>query len=228
MSTSANKFSAEEHARLDSYMLIIAGEARGHHKHDGSGKHTFGSKGAYCVYADGQYHDFSSSGPTAHGHGALAQIRHLYPDVDSVAWARAFLAAHPGAGDFVPGADTNTKGSAEEDAERLAYITALYAGAALLTEDTPGYRFFVEGRRLSAPSRSACAVALGSQLPRRRGSHTRPLHWSCRRAACVGLYVHHAGCAEVAALSRAHDLSRPQRLEFSCACSSWRTWTGRG
>ena len=121
MSTSTNKLSAEEHARLDSFMLIIAGEARGHHKHDGSGKHTFGSKGAYCVYADAQYHDFSGSGPTAHGHGALAQIRHLYPDVDSVAWARAFLAAHPGRGDFVPSADTNTKGSAEEDAERLAY-----------------------------------------------------------------------------------------------------------
>ena len=132
MSTSTNKLSAEEHARLDSFMLIIAGEARGHHKHDGSGKHTFGSKGAHCVYADGQYHDFSSSGPTAHGHGALAQIRHLYPDVDSVEWARAFLAAHPGTGDFVPSADTNTKGSAEEDAERLAYLTALYAGASPL------------------------------------------------------------------------------------------------
>ena len=68
-----------------------------------------------------------------------------------MAWARAFLAAHPGTGGFVPGADTNTKGSHEEDAERLAYITTLYAGAALLTEDTPGYRFFVETRRLPLP-----------------------------------------------------------------------------
>jgi Protein of unknown function (DUF3631) len=166
MSTSANKLSAEEHARLDSYMLIIAGEARGHHKHDGSGKHTFGSKGAHCVYADGQYHDFSSSGPTAHGHGALAQIRHLYSDVDSVEWARAFLATHPGAGDFVPGADTNTKGSAEEDAERVAYLNALYEGAAFLTEDTLGYRFFVEGRRLSLPPE---ALALLRWVPNFRG-----------------------------------------------------------
>ena len=166
MSTSTSGLYAEEHVRFDSFTLIVAGEARGHHKHDGSGKHTFGSKGAYCVYADGQYHDFSSSGPTAHGQGALAQVRHLYPNVDSVEWARAFLAAHPGMGDFVPGADTHTQGSAEEDAERLAYITALYGGAAFLTEDTPGWRFFTEIRRLPLPPE---ALALLRWIPNFRG-----------------------------------------------------------
>jgi hypothetical protein len=126
--TSANKLSAEEHARLDRLMLVIADEARGHH-----------------------YHDFSSSGPTRHGRGGFEQGKHLHPNVDPVEWSRAFLAAHPGTGDFVPGADTNTKGSAEEDTERLAYITALYAGAPPLFEDTPGYRYFTQIRRLPLP-----------------------------------------------------------------------------
>ena len=31
------QLSAEERAKLDSYMLVIASEARGHAKHDGSG-----------------------------------------------------------------------------------------------------------------------------------------------------------------------------------------------
>jgi hypothetical protein len=78
VTTSANKLSAEEHAKLASHMLTIAGEARGHHKQDGSGKHTFGSKGALCVYVDGQYHDHSGSGPTAHGHNALELERRTF------------------------------------------------------------------------------------------------------------------------------------------------------
>jgi hypothetical protein len=161
----ANKFSAE-HAKLDSHMLIIAGEARGHHKQDGSGKHTFGSKGALCVYVDGQYHDHSGSGPTAHGHNALELVCHLHPNVDPVEWSRAFLAAHPGMGDFVPTTDTNMEGSSEENAARLAYINALYGGAASLTDTTPGYRFFIEIRRLPLPLE---VLALLRWIPNFRG-----------------------------------------------------------
>ena len=166
MSTSVNKLSAEEHVKLASHMLTIAGEARGHHKQDGSGKHTFGAKGALCVYVDGQYHDHSGSGPTAHGHNALELVRHLHPNVDSVEWARAFLAAHPGMGDFVPTTDKNTAGSAEDDVARLAYINALYEGAALLTDTTPGYRFFTEIRRLPLPLE---VLALLRWIPNFRG-----------------------------------------------------------
>jgi hypothetical protein len=125
VSTSANKLSAEEHAKLDRLMLIAADEARGRHKQDGSGKHTFGAKGAHVVYPDGQYHDFSSSGPTRHGRGGFEQGKHLHPNVDPVEWSRAFLAAHPGMGNFVPTPDTNTEGSAEEDAARLRAVEPL-------------------------------------------------------------------------------------------------------
>jgi hypothetical protein len=166
VSASANKLAAEQHAKLDSYMLVIADEARGHHKHAGSGRHLFGSKSALCIYADGHYHDHSGSGPTAHGRNAFDLVCHLHPNVDPVDWARAFLVAHPGAGHFVPGADTNTEGSAEEDTERLAYITALYAGAALLTEGSPGRRFFTEPRGLLLPSE---ALALLRWIPNFRG-----------------------------------------------------------
>ena len=166
MSTSTSKLTAEEHAKLASHTLVIANEARGHHKHDGSGKHTFGSKGALCVYADGQYHDHSGSGSTAHGHNAFDLVCHLHPNVDPVEWVRAFLAQHPNMGDFVPGADTKTKGSAEEDAERLAYITTLYAGASPLFEDTLGYRYLTQIRRLPLPPE---ALALLRWIPNFRG-----------------------------------------------------------
>ena len=52
-------------------MLVIAGEAKGHAKRDGSGKWRFGANGVLVVYEDGQHHDWSDSGPTAHGYDAL-------------------------------------------------------------------------------------------------------------------------------------------------------------
>jgi hypothetical protein len=180
VSTSVNKLSAEEHAKLDRLMLIAADEARGHHKQDGSGKHTFGAKGAHVVYPDGQYHDFSSSGPTRHGRGGFEQGKHLHPNVDPVEWSRAFLAAHPGMGNFVPTTDTNTEGSAEEDVARLAYINALLEGAATLTDNTPGYRFFTEARRLSLPPE---VLALLRWIPNFRGDE----------GAVLVPYTDHAG-----------------------------------
>ena len=215
MDSKRSVLSAAALARLDSQMLVIANEARGHHKHDGSGKHTFGSKGAHCVYADGQYHDFSSSGPTAHGHGALAQICHLYPDVDLVEWARAFLAAHPGTGDFVPGTDTKTKGSAEEDTERLAYITALYAGASPLFEDTPGYRYFTHIRRLPLPLE---VLALLRWIPNFRGDE----------GALLVPYTAHSG--ELLALGFTYITQDAQKSPYSPARMIYRgpsDWNSR-
>ena len=90
----AATLSVEDDIRLGSWRLGIAGEARPYARHDGAGVWRFGSKGALCIYADGQYHDFSN-GPTAHGSQPLQLIQHLYPDADPVEWARAWLARHP-------------------------------------------------------------------------------------------------------------------------------------
>ena len=101
----ASALSAAEQAKLDSFMRDIAAAARGHARDAGGGKWTYGSKGAFCLYSDGHYCDWSADGPTKRGQGALAQIRHLHPDVDPVEFARVWLASHPNAGDFVPRAD---------------------------------------------------------------------------------------------------------------------------
>jgi hypothetical protein len=97
--------SAAEHARLNSFMRDIAAAARGQARDVGAGKWTYGSKGAFCLYSDGHYCDWSADGPTKRGQGGLEQIRHLHPDVDPVEFARSWLASHPGSGDFVPHAD---------------------------------------------------------------------------------------------------------------------------
>ena len=81
-------------------MVAIAGEARGTPIADGSGNWRFGSnRSGLCVYANGQYHDFSG-GAREHGFNALQLIQHLYPDEDAIAWARDWLARHPGDGSF--------------------------------------------------------------------------------------------------------------------------------
>jgi hypothetical protein len=129
MGPASADFSAAETERLDSWMLAIAAEARSHACPDGSGKWRFGSKGALAIYPDGTYHDFSDSGPTGHGHGALALIRHLHAGVDATAWARDFLDRHSGNGDFRPGQDHPDDRESGDDTERSAYVQALWDGA---------------------------------------------------------------------------------------------------
>ena len=68
--SSSAPLSAAEHARLNSYMLAIAGEARGNALSDSSGNQRFGAKGALCVHTNGQFHDFSG-GACEHGYNAL-------------------------------------------------------------------------------------------------------------------------------------------------------------
>src|SRR6516164_9064920 len=92
--------SAAEHVRLNSYMVEIAAGARGVAIPDGAGNYRFGSNsGGLCVYATGQFHDFSG-GARAHGFNALQLIQHLYPNKDPIAWARDWLARRPGNGSF--------------------------------------------------------------------------------------------------------------------------------
>jgi hypothetical protein len=141
----AGTLSIEDDIRLGSWRLAIAGEARPGARHDGAGVWRFGSRGALCIYADGQYHDFSDNGPTAHGSRPLRLIQHLYPDADPVELARAWLARHPGSGDF-----TVREDEAQDEfagVEAMAYIAQLYKGAALI-EDTPAFVYLTETRCL--------------------------------------------------------------------------------
>ena len=137
--------SAAELARLDSYMVEIAAGARGIAIPDGAGNYRFGSNsGGLCVYASGQFHDFSG-GARAHGYNALQLIQHLYPNEDAIAWARDWLARHPGNGSFVAGEGELPDDFAEVEA--TAYVESLYNGAALI-DDTPGYTYIVQTRGL--------------------------------------------------------------------------------
>ena len=66
--------SAAETARLNTWIVAIAGEARGTPTSDSSGSWRFGSnRSGLCVYANGQYHDFSG-GAREHGYNALQLI----------------------------------------------------------------------------------------------------------------------------------------------------------
>jgi hypothetical protein len=132
-----------EHAWLDSYMVDIAAGASGTPIPDGVGGYRFGSnRGGLCVYANGQFHDFRGG---AHGFNALHLILHLYPNEDAIAWARDWLARHPGIGAFVAGDGEPVDDFAETEA--MAYVECLYNGAALI-DDTPGYIFITQTRGL--------------------------------------------------------------------------------
>jgi Protein of unknown function (DUF3631) len=121
-------------------MVAIAREARGHAVADSSGNWRFGSKGGLCVYANGQYHDFSG-GAREHGFNALQLIEHLYPAEDVVAWVRAWLAQHSGNGSFTPGESEPVDDFAEVEA--VAFLNSLYNGAAPI-DVTPGYIYLTK------------------------------------------------------------------------------------
>jgi len=138
--------SAAEAARLDSFMLAIAGEARGTPVSNSSGDWRFGSsKSALCVYANGQYHDFSG-GARPHGHSALELIQHLCPDADAIAWARDWLAQHAGDGSFTAQGESEPVDDFAE-VEAIAFLERLYEGAAPI-EGTPGYAYITQTRGL--------------------------------------------------------------------------------
>jgi hypothetical protein len=85
---------ATDLARLNTWIVEIAGKARGMPISTSAGDWRFGSSGsALCVYANGQYHDFSG-GARAHGWNALQLIEHLHPNTDAPTWARNWRAGH--------------------------------------------------------------------------------------------------------------------------------------
>jgi Protein of unknown function (DUF3631) len=183
----AAALSVEEHVRLDSWTLDIALGARNGVRHDGAGAWRFGSKGALCVYCDGQFHNFDAQGPTAHGRGALGLIQHLYPDVDHVGWARAWLAGHPGVGTFIPREGEPQDEFADEEAR--TFINALYGGAAPI-EGTPAHLYITRTRRLPLCAEDA---ALLRWIPDYRGDEGALLYpvtdGVIQLVALFGVYV---------------------------------------
>jgi Protein of unknown function (DUF3631) len=136
--------SAAEHARLDSHILTIASEARGTPVSDNSGNWRFGTKGALCVFPNGQFHDFAG-GTREHGRNALQLIEHLYPNENAIVCARDWLAQHPGDGTFTQGESDPAEDFAEVEA--MALVDTLYSGAAPI-DDTPGYTYITVTRGL--------------------------------------------------------------------------------
>ena len=150
----AATLSAAEHARLDSYMVAIATEARGNPQNIGSGEWRFGHSGGLCLHPDGQFHDFTAG---RHGHGAYELLRYLHPDVDAVAFARDLLARHSGMGSFVPSEDTREDEAVEDEIERTAYIAGLLEGG-LPIDDTPAKHFITQTRKLPLPPEVAAQL----------------------------------------------------------------------
>jgi hypothetical protein len=119
-------FSAAQIERANTHILQIAEDEMGSRRPAPVGW-RFGSSGALVVFHSGNFHDHRDS---RKGKGALALIRHFHPKEDTEARLRAFLAGHPGNGDFTPGADPSGAATAEDDTERTAFIRALWDGAA--------------------------------------------------------------------------------------------------
>ena len=141
--------SAAEHVRLNSYMIEIAAGARGRAIPDNAGRYRFGSPGgSLCIYPNLQFHDFNGG---AHGFGAFELIVHLFPAENAIAWARDWLARHPGNGSFVVGEGDEEDHFAEIEA--VAYIEGLVQGAPPPTEGTPGYRFLTSPEERGLPLR---------------------------------------------------------------------------
>ena len=137
--------SATEHARLNGFMLDIAGAARGTPIADSSGNWRFGSKGGLCVFANGQFHDFSG-GAREHGFSAFQLIEHLHPAEDATQWARAWLATHSGAGAFVPG-EGDEPADDHPEIEAMTFVEHLYNSAKPI-DDTPGAVYITQTRGL--------------------------------------------------------------------------------
>ena len=143
----ADRLSATDYVRLNSHIRTIATEARGTPVSDSSGNWRFGSKAALCVFSNRQFHDFSG-GAREHGYSALQLIEHLYPNEDATAWARAWLEKHPGDGSFTPGEGEGEPAEDFAEIEATAFIDSLLYNGAVLTDDTPGYAYIVQTRRL--------------------------------------------------------------------------------
>jgi hypothetical protein len=118
--------SAAEQARLDSWAVEIAEEARGPAQDAGNGDWRVGDSRALIIHPGALFYDFTLSKGSR---GALALIAFLH-DVDAAAalkQARAWLAAHQGEGRLALGvADDEDAARSSDDAQRIAEIETMW------------------------------------------------------------------------------------------------------
>jgi Protein of unknown function (DUF3631)/Toprim domain len=117
---------AAEIARLNSWAVELAEEARGPTHDAGKGDWRVGDSRSLIIHPGALYFDFAAG---AGGRGALALIAFLH-DVDAAAagkLARAWLADHPGEGRLAHESnDDEDMARAADDAQRIAEIETLW------------------------------------------------------------------------------------------------------
>ena len=152
--------SATEQARLDSWAVEIAEEARGPAQDAGNGDWRVGDSRALIIHPGALFYDFTLG---AGGRGALALIAFLH-NVDAGGagkLARAWLAAHQGEGRLAHGvADDEDAARSADDARRIAEIETMWKRRQPI-EGTP-VEAYLTSRRLTS------CEALG-WLPNLRG-----------------------------------------------------------
>jgi hypothetical protein len=157
-----DRLSAAEEARLDSWMLEIADEARGEMRAE-TGGWRFGANYALIVHTGGWFHDFSAG---KGGRGALELIAHLKSGGGLHA-AQVWLAQHQGDGRLgrVAAGDEGEDRPSADDVERIAYVRGLWDRAQPLSPQAIQY---LSGRNLDPIAAGAAAQLRG--LPNWRGS----------------------------------------------------------
>jgi putative DNA primase/helicase len=141
------QLSADDTARLDTWLCELAAQVHGDGREEASGDWRFGSDDSLILHPNGYWHDFAFGGG---GHGALKLLAHLHgSDEAAVTAASAWLKQHANDGrfgrDFDP-AEDDAKQSLV-DAERTAFIKSLLARAAPIT-DIPQVKTYFAGRGL--------------------------------------------------------------------------------
>jgi hypothetical protein len=145
--TKAAQLSADDIARLDTFACELAAQVHGDGREEASGDWRFGRNDALVLHPNGYWHDFASGNG---GHGAVKLLAHLHGSDEAAAnVARAWLAQHAGDGrlgrDF--DADEDDAKRSLVDAERTAYIKALWARAAPIA-DIPQVKAYFANRAL--------------------------------------------------------------------------------
>ena len=140
--------SAAEQARLDSWAVEIAEEARGPVHDAGNGDWRVGDSRALIIHPGALFYDFTLG---AGGHGALALIGFLH-NVDAAAalkLARAWLAAHQGEGRLAHDiADDEDAARSADDAQRIAETETMWKRRKPI-EGTP-VETYLASRRLAS------------------------------------------------------------------------------
>ena len=136
------KITAEDAARLDTWMTELAASAHGAGREEASGDWRFGSSDALVLHPNGFWHDFAGADG---GCGALSLLAHLHGGEEAGARvAQAWLDEHAGMGRFAPGdaAEDEDATASLLDAENTAYIAALFARAAAGHFEPGGHGLF--------------------------------------------------------------------------------------